>query len=170
MPRYGVDRVAQKRKKIRLMPVFSEASYRIHDAFCESNKGRPNERLVAQIANNLAKDILREEVIDGKIEEVDFNASISEPYGEEDRKGIDIKITFILPHRLEGKSIFIQVKSSKKGARNFREAPGSNIPVVVVKKSKDSERDKKNRQHIALFIAGLIRQELKKENQCEASA
>lgn len=143
-------------------------SERIHNIYGESI-GRPNEQMILEIANKELKDILKEETEKGKIEQVDFETELYAPYCPEDRQGKDLRITFFLPERLRGQPIFVQIKSSKEGARSFRQERGcrDSIPVVVAKKNKDPN---KNRLRIARFLAGLIRQELKTGNQYEASA
>lgn len=146
--------------------LYSAAAKRIRDVYGESI-GRPNERAVLEIANNQARDILREEAEKGKIEPVDFKVELFDPRSKEDMMGKDLEITFSLPERLRGESIPIQIKSSREGARGFRQGHGNAIPVITVNKIKDRN---KNAQRIARSIAEIIRQEINKtRNQVEAS-
>jgi hypothetical protein len=160
-----VERHHKKRRRYQSGKFYSLDSRNIDDIYGES-VGRPNEQMVLEVANKELREILKEETDRGRIDQVDFETELYAPYCPEDRQGKDLRITFFLPERLHDQSIFVQVKSSKEGARNFREKFGDRIPVVVARKNKDPNKD---RLRIARFLAGLIRQELKKENNCEAS-
>jgi len=154
------------RQKYRSGKLYSAAAERIHNIYGESI-GRPNEQRVLEIANSQTRDILREDVERGRIEEVDFEARISEPWSEEDMRKKDLIITFSLPERLRGESIFAQIRSSEEGAREFRRKYGDTIPVITVNKIKNPKR---NKSRIARSIAEIIRQEINKtRNQVEAS-
>ena len=167
MPRHSHSRRHNKKHRQRFNPgkPNSLASQRIHNVYGESI-GRPNEKRVLEIANTKVKEILREDAQRGRIEEVDYVAEPTAPFSLEDREGKDIKITFIKPDRLSGRLIPLQIKSSREGARTFRER-GEEIPVITVGINKDPGRD---RERIARCLAGMIRQELKKDEPVEASA
>jgi hypothetical protein len=167
--RFAGRRCSKKHSgKFRSGKLHSSSAERIHDVYCESI-GRSHERFVLDIAEKEVRDILVEDEKRGRIEKTGFESELFAPYSAEDREGKDLRITLSLPEDLQGKSIFFQVKSSKTGARVFRERRGNRdyeIFVIVVGNNKDHQKD---RLRIARFIAGTIRQEINKtRNQCEA--
>ncbi len=100
-----------------------------------------------------------EKVKSDLLEEIDFLAELTVPFSGEDREGKDIKITFLNPESIRGRMLYLQVKSSPQGAKIFRERHNGGIHVVVVGKNKDPQRDM---ERIKRFLAGVIRQELRK--------
>ena len=138
-----------KKKKFNQKP-YSYNAQKIHNIYCESI-GRSRERLVLEIIDDV-RELLQNNI------EVDFRAEITVPFSQEDKEGKDIKIIFLSPEKMKDKTIFFQVKSSQFGAAIFRQKH-QEIPIIVVGKNKNPERD---RQRIARFVAGIIRQEINK--------
>lgn len=168
MPRHSYSRRHNKKHRQRFNSgkPHSFASQRIHNVYGESI-GRPNEQMVLEVANNEVRRMLREFAQRGKIVQVNFETELYAPFCTEDRQGKDLRITFSDPEKLNGKSIFIQIKSSQEGAKNFRLGHRSDIPVIIARKNKDPQRD---RLRIARCLVGMIWQELKKDEPVEASA